>query len=306
MKNKKINNAFFNLLAKAAKDNSYDKPQVMTDGDSPRAGCKKLIDAATTFDELFNAIPSCVVTGAYLAKSELGTGWLAYFMGKFSSIWSAAVGSVVSTGSFLQFWTIFCSKPFQDALVAVVTKLINVMRGAGIAGEYGEALIMGIAQVLGQTFTGIPSAAQFFRYFIGLAVDGDIGLMKKTIKALCDRINRSRDMGNAFAEENARHLFDQLIYLLSVVAGSISLGVGYASNLAESIYEWMIENPGQVLTIAAIVAIAAVIIWGTGGLGAPAIPQMAAAVLALAAALGITHDFTQEDIERMINESQGA
>lgn len=303
---KNTNRLFLNAIAKAAKDNSYGKPEMLADNDTTKMPCQKAIESATNFNELFDAITSCVGSNASLTKSELGTGWLAFFMNKFSSLWSSSIGQVVSTTSYLQFWTLFCSKQFQDALIAVVSKLISVMRGAGIAGQYGEALIMGIAQVLGQTFTGIPAAAQFFRYFMELAVNGDIDLMKKTIKAMCDIISRSRDMGSAFAEENARHLFDQLTYLLSSIAGGVVLGVSYARDLSKSILNWMTQNPGKALTIAAIIAIAAVMIWGTGGLGAPAVPQMAAAVLAIAAALGITHEFTQQDIERMINQSQGA
>lgn len=305
MKNKKINNAFFNQLARAAKDNRYGKPEIMVDGDSPRSNCRNLIEAATTFDALFDAIPFCVVSTAGLANADLAQGWLTFFTRKFSALWSSAFGFVPSTTSFLRFWAIFCGEPFQNAFVKVVKKLIDTLRGAGIGG-YAESLISAVATVIGQSFTGIPAAEQFFVYFLELAVNGDVDLMKRTIKDLCDRINRLRNMGGEAAEEGAKALFDQLAYLLEVMAGSVTLGVGYVRNLARPVYDWIVAHPGETLTIAAIIAIAAVMIWGTGGLGAPAVPEMAVAVLAIAAALGITHDFTQQDIEDMINQSQGA
>lgn len=319
---KNTNILFLNAIVKAAKTNQYGKPEMLVDNNIPKMPCEEAIKAASNFDELFDAVPICLGAKAFIipggsraldqhanAGFDMYPRWLMAFTRKLSALWSSLIGNPIPGSSYLNFWSLFCSPAFQDAFVKIITKVINIIRGTGSFGGGQLAInqfISTIAGVLASTFPGIPEAGRFFIYFMELAVDNDMNTMRNTIKALCDHISRARDMGNAFAEETAKHLVDQLIFLMGAVAGGVVLGVNYIRDISKAILNWLTAHPGETLTIAAIVALAAVIIWGTGGLGAPAVPEMAAAVLAVATALGIIHDFTQADIERMITQSQGA
>ena len=104
-------------------------------------------------------------------------------------------------------------------------------------------------------------------------------------------------------EQRAKGLYDMIIEFLGVLGGGLAVVNENAIAILNAVMDWVASNPGKTLTIAVIIAVTAALVFGTGGVATPAVPEVAAAIIAIAAALGITNDYSEDQIVEMLNQA---
>ena len=305
--------------------------QMEAPGSESKDPCIKKMRVAKDINSLFEAFESCLALRVSEPKIEkniqadlaLAAGVMTViidaFMGTAMRIFAETFGTVIvseaASRPWSLFWELLCNQRGKDVLYSLMTCLVRMFKKFPLLGQAGrDQILNGLASCFETAFswTGMPSGMasglkQFFHYLMDPAISAmDMDPSRRLLNGLCAEyaaIIRIVGNGGEELERRSKRLYDLIVESLGVLGGGLDVVNARAIAVLNAVMSWIGSHPGETLTIAAIIAIAAALVFGTGGLGAPAVPEVAAAIIAIAAALGITNDYSEDQIAEMLNQA---
>jgi hypothetical protein len=306
-KNSKKANSFINLFNKIADEMSADV--------APQDPCIIKIQQATTPKEAVAAYFSCITP---TVKARYGEGpnplfddaietvikpldaLIKKFLGFFKDVWNRY--GLQPANTYKDLLKLLCDPNFRRVFF---NPLLDLFKNFGEIPLFKSGFITALANFISP---GLPisTVVSFLNYWLNFAKQNP-EFFNSTLDGLCQDMS-NREMTEAEAKEMFDTFFDKMRQIGVLLSLNINLGVmgGGADAVAKvvkDVIKWISDNPGQTITVAVLVAIVVAAGILSGGLAAPAAASL---VLAIATALGIGGDFTQSDIEQMINSSMGA
>ena len=318
----KNNNRFIKAMNDSAVMISKEA-QMEAPGAQSSDPCVKKMRSATDIKALFDAFESCMGLQVSETKVEteiqskkvkadfLLTFYINVLITTFKNIIGRLFGNVMGWDTSLPyslFWRLLCNA--KKNMHTFFTRLIRLIKDfPALGGEAIEQILQGCGRAFAEAFSwsNIPGLKQFFDYLVDPAISAnDMEPSRQLLNSLCEQYAAlvSLSQGSEVdLEQRAKGLYDMIIEFLGVLGGGLAVVNARALAILNAVMSWIGSHPGETLTIAAIIAIAAALVFGTGGLGAPAVPEVAAAIIAIAAALGITNDYSEDQIVEMLNQA---
>jgi hypothetical protein len=306
------NLSFYEILVLTFACKSSGKPVVIEESLDTAMGSSEIIVsiAAKSIQAMIRFFSSNGFSASYIGSQ------IAQYISEFN------MGSV-NVGPWFKFWIAFCSDSFKSLLAKIFEAFQKFMDTVGSVTQIPE-----MGTLIGAAIYGIFSAAgavppsltleKFQRFFIQELQAWDqmqslenapltpFGQMCKTLTQIADwRYNTWSDNPGPVAEELMDDLWTKILEGMSGL-GNVSIQIlTSVSSILQGISNWAYNNPGQAVTLGVIIAIGAAIIAASLG---TATPEVAAAIILIAGALGISLEgMTQQDIEQVLMEgTQGA
>ena len=317
----KNNNRFIKAMNDSAVMISKEA-QMEAPGAESSDPCVKKMRSATDIKALFDAFESCmglqvsetkiemVVPNKVKADAALSF-YIEVLITTFRGIIARLFGNVMggdTTRPYSLFWKLLCNA--KKTMHMLMTSLVKILKDfPALGGAAVEQMLNGFARAFAAAFhwASFPGLQQFFQYLMDPAISArDMDPSRRLFNSLCAQYAAMVGLSGSNVDEleqRAKGLYDMIIEFLGVLGGGLAVVNAKAIAVLNAVMSWIGSHPGETLTIAAIIAIAAALVFGTGGLGAPAVPEVAAAIIAIAAALGITNDYSEDQIVEMLNQA---
>lgn len=318
----KNNNRFIKAMNDSAVMISKEA-QMEAPGAESSDPCVKRMQGAKDINALFDAFESCAAVRISEDKVETKvkaeivmslTAIITAFIKPAMRIFAEAFGTVLSSEAaanpYSLFWELLCGVNGKDVMYSLMTRLIQIIKKfPNLLNGPMQQMINGLADCFAAAFSwsNAPGLKEFFKYLLDPAISArDMDPSRKLLNSLCAEYAAAVRIVGSTGEElerRAKRLYDLIVEFLGVLGGGLAVVNAKAIAVLNAVMSWIGSHPGETLTIAAIIAIAAALVFGTGGLGAPAVPEVAAAIIAIAAALGITNDYSEDQIVEMLNQA---
>lgn len=317
----KNNNRFIKAMNDSAVMISKEA-QMEAPGAESKDPCVKKMRSATDIKALFDAFESCM--GLQVSETKVETEiqskkvkadfvltfYIDVLITTFKGIIGRLFGNVMGWDTSLPyslFWRLLCNA--KNKMHTFFTSLIQLIKNfPALGGAAIEQILQGCGRAFAEAFSwsNIPGLKQFFDYLVDPAISAnDMEPSRQLLNSLCAQYAAlvSLSQGSEVdLEQRAKGLYDMIIEFLGVLGGGLAVVNENAIAILNAIMDWVASNPGKTLTIAVMITLAAPIIFA-GGAAAGAAAAGAAAIIAIAAALGITIEFSQDEIENMLNRA---